>query len=205
LLLACENGDVKLVRYLLVTGKLKGSVNAMSPVDGLSALMLAVARKNTLLAALLIEQGADVNLGNNKSWPLSIACENSDIITAAYLIDKGATVNRTIDELNGISCLFQACDRGNIDLVKLLLMHQADVNHTDKRGRSVLSYLCENEGFQHLRSATVNALIAVLLKAGADALLRDHDGVTPVEFARTHPDPTVLEQMLSWVRQERRK
>lgn len=203
LLIACENNDLKLVRYLIVTGKV--NVNELSPTDGLSPLMVAIARENALLCALLLEHGADINLGTAQRWPLSIACESGNVVLVAYLLDKGATINRRIESLNGISCLFQACDRGHMQLAKLLLTRGITVDHVDNDGRSVLSYMCENEGFQHLKQDIVILLISLLLDHGADPLLSDRNGNTPVSFARIHPNTAILELLLSWMRQARRR
>ena len=57
-------------------------------------LWRAVRERNALKALVFIENGADVNAGNNAGYtPLHVACEYSYPVAARLLIERGADVN----------------------------------------------------------------------------------------------------------------
>ncbi|MER9334243.1 ankyrin repeat domain-containing protein [Mesorhizobium sp. M0293] len=49
---------------------------------------------------------------------------NGDVAAVAFALDKGAAV----DELDGVTALYIACEGGNVELAKLLINRGADVN-----------------------------------------------------------------------------
>ncbi|MER9587050.1 ankyrin repeat domain-containing protein [Mesorhizobium sp. M0276] len=49
---------------------------------------------------------------------------NGDVAAVASALDKGAAVN----EIDGVTALYIACEGGNVELAKLLIDHGADVN-----------------------------------------------------------------------------
>jgi ankyrin repeat protein len=127
--------------------------------------------KNLEITKLLLARGANVNIvGGNNATPLAIAlvrgcgdayagnwvkkpddknfpCSPTAVIqTVTMLLEHGAKVD--IPEHNGLYPLMRAARTGNLDLVKVLIAHGADINVKDTKGHSVLQYAKEGKGTQ---------------------------------------------------------
>ena len=108
-------------------------VNAQE-AQGSTPLCKAVLLPNPILTALLLEQGADPNVGNcsRGSSPLHFAVQNSDPYAAevvvALLLDYGADVDV---DVNGWMPLHAAAAWGGAPVTELLLNWSADVNATN--------------------------------------------------------------------------
>jgi len=127
--------------------------------------------KNIEITKLLLARGANVNIvGGNNATPLAIAlvrgcgdayagnwvtkpddknfpCTSTPVIkTVTMLLEHGAKVD--LAEKNGFYPLMRAARTGNLELVKALIAHGADVNVKDAKGRSVLQYAKEGRGTQ---------------------------------------------------------
>ena len=124
---------IELVRVLVSAG---AEVNRMDEPGGFSPLFLAAWLGHVELVDFLISAGTDVNSRANRSPPLigSITSENPDENVMAIvqsLLDAGADVSATgfssFDGINfnsdrkSITVLRGAVERGNIELVQLLL------------------------------------------------------------------------------------
>jgi len=81
--------------------------------DGITPLSNACWTKdpNYTLAKVLIEYGADVNMGGKESYFTSLinACHKGNITLVNYLIEKGADVN--LEDSRGLIPLLEACER----------------------------------------------------------------------------------------------
>lgn len=120
-------------------------------------LLLHYTIKQGLLAATswLLKKGADIEIGNSYQLddyvanltPLQVAVEASQVKIAQLLIESGADVNAvTTGELE-LTALHGAAARGNLDLIRLLIKHQANLNAKDNvDGRTPLDYARE---FKH--------------------------------------------------------
>jgi len=138
--------------------------------NGATALLVALQNGDAATAKLLIERGADVNLSNGKGWnPLYLAVKartrekgtvpNPVIDTAAMMdvirmmLDKGADVNARLkantETYGATTCLkeaeatpfLRAAWCGDLQVMKLLLMHGADANITTNDGTNALMAL----------------------------------------------------------------
>lgn len=89
LLFAAREGDVESARHLLTAG---ADVNDTA-ADGASALALAAMSGQGAVAALLIDQGADLNAAGAGYTPLHAAVLRSDLKLARRLIERGADLN----------------------------------------------------------------------------------------------------------------
>lgn len=88
------------------------------------------------LSSLLIEKGADPNLGT--APPLSLAVEAGDIDEVLFLLDKGADVNLiTIDHNNESTPLLTAIQNLNFEMALLLVEHGAKCDLKTISGRDV--------------------------------------------------------------------
>jgi len=97
-----------------------------------------------LIAALLIESGADVNASTGGGeTPLHMASSRGHKAIAALLIAKGAEVNFSSKYLG--TPLHSASKYGRLEIIKLLVARGADVNARDELGRSPL-HDAEDEG-----------------------------------------------------------
>lgn len=81
----------------------------------LTALCIAIRNRDIRTANLLIERGADVNLGN----PLAIAVNEGDRKRVQMLLERGAEVNAPYPE-SKCTALHAALKRENPDIVELL-------------------------------------------------------------------------------------
>ena len=144
LMTAARGGVVEVVELLLEHG---ADVNARELERGQTALMWAVAQRQTAVARTLIAQGADLHvrskvwyqlentagntnpIGNFRmahggSTPLLFAARNGDSATTQVLIDGGADVNDTAP--SGTSALVVAAHSGHVALATYLLCQGAD-------------------------------------------------------------------------------
>ncbi|XP_051720217.1 B-cell lymphoma 3 protein homolog isoform X1 [Ctenopharyngodon idella] len=103
--------------------------------EGLTPLHLAVQNGNETLTRLLLESGAEINAGDNKSGRSALihAVENNSNDMVILLIESGCDVNA--QSYSGNTALHSACGRGQIEIVRVLLKNGADSslknNHND--------------------------------------------------------------------------
>jgi len=148
--------------------------------SGSTALLIA-ARANSIGAArALIDAGADVNAKDNihdSAYLYSGARGHLDILkmTLAHGADLKST-NRY-----GGTALIPAAERGHVETVRTLVEAGIDVDHVNNLGWTALleAIILGNGGEPHQQ------IVNILLEAGANPNLADHDGATPLQHART--------------------
>jgi hypothetical protein len=130
------------------------------------------------------------------------------------LISQGANVNEQ-DVSSGNTPLHSACYQGELELVKLLLEHNVDVNLVNKKLSTALHFVClgvertrERQKIVHLlvenkadidQVDTENStalhfactggdvvLVSTLVQLGASVSAADHQGNTPLHMAVSH-------------------
>jgi ankyrin repeat protein len=128
--------------------------------------------RNLETTKLLLARNASVNItGSYNATPLDLAivrgcgdayagiwfkkpadiknspCTRTAVIqTVTLLLEHGAKVD--MPETGGIYPLMRAAETGNLDLVKLLIAHGADINVRDNKGHTVFEYANEGRGTQ---------------------------------------------------------
>lgn len=113
----------------------------------------------------LVCGGADINTRNEEGLTLlQMAVRDRMEDIAQILIRLGADVNLKAHQ-NGYTALHFAADKGDEDLVDLLLAHKADPNITDRRRQSPL-HIAADGGEEEI--------VKKLVAAGADVLLEDN-------------------------------
>ena len=145
---AAEQGKLSVVVKYLEGG---GSVNAADKAS-LSLLNWAAYGGSLALVKLLVDKKADVNVHGNKSgWtPLMNASAMGFPLVAAYLLDRGAELNRLNEE--GYNALAFAAAKQRVDVVHLLLERGAD------GGTAFVSLVRKNDA----------AALRLLLESGVD-------------------------------------
>ena len=142
----CDN-QADYTAYVLLLLARGANVNLAHERTGQTALMIAGAAANTGLVKLLLEYGADPNLhytdGSSLLFKLvKSTCEKRSNYTAfmTLLLDRGVNVN-TAHATTGQTALMAAAQAQDVDLVKLLLEHGADVTQVNREGKGVLDML----------------------------------------------------------------
>jgi len=116
IIVAAYQGDLELVREILITGPDKDARNAF----GDTALHVAIFQKNHLLVKLLLDHGFDPNARTfrNGYTPLHNAVSADNVDAARLLLQYNA--DKTIKGLDGLTPLDKARKEGKRALVLLL-------------------------------------------------------------------------------------
>jgi ankyrin repeat protein len=109
--------------------------------NGSTALLNAIANHNHRNAEMLITNGADLNASNAGGFsPLIMAAMRDDFSTAAALVAKGAKVDAE-DQAGNTALMWAAySERGNSEIVSLLLKHRANPDHKNKLGETASTW-----------------------------------------------------------------
>jgi ankyrin repeat protein len=105
----------------------------------------------------------------------------------SVLLEAGANPSAKLPG-HGWSLLHLAVEQDDIDGVRLLLQHGADVNAGDMNGVTPLHHAVDFEAdtaHQTGRSRPPR-VIRLLLEAGADPSAKDHTGQTPIDVAQDY-------------------
>lgn len=130
-------GNAENVTLLLENGS---PVNDLSN-NGYTALWHAVATRNLKSLELLLQHGADVQLGHN---PLLATVSHSSLWKeflpiAKQLLEAGADINKP-SKKDGQTVLMRAVQTGDPDMVRFLVASGARVTDQDNQGRSALVF-----------------------------------------------------------------
>ncbi len=109
---------------------------------------------------------------------------NLDIGAIRALLVRGVHPDTPIDRC---TLLHKAVDNANLELVRLLLAHGANINARNHLGKTPLS---EAITFGH------NAIANALIEAGADVNLADIYGLTPLHRALIDGNKVMVEMLL---------
>jgi len=171
--------------------------------QGVSVVMLALYYREPEIARLLVERGAAVgifeaaamgDLPAARRWieadagqvnafspdgfqPLGLACFFGHDRLAAYLVAQGAEVNTPSRNPMKVMPLHSAAAAGDLEIVRLLLDHGADVHAR------------QADDFTALHAAGQNGhveMIRLLLEHGADADAQTRGGQTALSLALQH-------------------
>jgi len=165
---AIARGDVEDVKRHILAGT---DINALQ--NGWTPLQQATVRGKTEIAAILLENGAEVDArtGSLKT-PLIFSAERNFIELAKLLLKYGADVNAQDKE--GWSALHYAAAKDHVDMAELLISNGAKVN------------LVSNGGGTPLIEAAASGspeMVKLLLRHNADKSIRAKNGKTALDYA----------------------
>lgn len=118
LYMSCSNNHLDTALLLLQAG---ADPNLSCRLGG-TPLFAAAIYGHYAMAELLLRSGAAVDSGDAEgSTPLMVAGQNNHVLLVSLLLEYGATAMRPREQ-NGNTALHIAVIRGNVDVVKLLLL-----------------------------------------------------------------------------------
>lgn len=160
---AAHGGHLAIVQSLIKHG---AETNAAGAEFGNTALILASNQGHTEIVDLLLQHGADLRKINpvNGSDALLAAVMGGNAGCVRRLLEAGADPNKSYNGKTGmLPLLVLAADKGNAEIVRLLVEHQADVTVTDGDGLTAL----QRAGIYPHKEVE-----AILIRFGADPSTR---------------------------------
>ncbi|XP_034933811.1 ankyrin repeat and protein kinase domain-containing protein 1-like [Chelonus insularis] len=122
------------------------------------------------------------------------ACAEKDYKSVRKLLEEKRIENINSVDLHENTALHVACQVEDLDTVKLLLEHNADVNAKNNQGQTPLYMVLGVNCFYH---GSVNLkIIKTLLEHNADPNNVDNNGKTPMAIACESDDLTVVKILL---------
>lgn len=165
LLMAASDGNLDIAKLLLAY---KADVNAVDR-DEMSALMIACEKGNSGLVEALLKAGADINKKSKYGdTALSKAISTRHVPIVRILVKNIGTFDRR-------EALFSAVIAGDLEIVKLLLTKDTDVNVRGFAGGTMLMLAADGDF----------ALVKFLVGKGADVNITDDEGKTALMKAVT--------------------
>lgn len=187
LLKAAQEGDTKAISHLLAEG---ADINATDE-SGRTAAMIAVHTNQLNVFTLLVEQGANINIRDQRlDNPLLYASAEGKLDFVRAAIAAGADTKVT-NRFGGTG-LIPAADRGHVEIVEELLTHSdVDIDHVNRLGWTALleAVILGDGGERHQK------IVNLLIEHGADVNLADHDGVTPLQHAKSRGYQEMVEAL----------
>lgn len=175
LIAAAGRGNVATVRQLIKDGANVRIAND----DGETALIAAAYKNHMDIAKLLVAAGADVNHQDRTQQSAYLISTSDGYVELLRLtLANGADVHST-DSYNGTG-LIRAADRGYFEIIRELLKTPIKLDHINRLGWTALLEAIILGSGDPAHTESVRLLVA----AGANVNLADHDGITPLAHAR---------------------
>ena len=180
---AAESGSVDELRRLIKAG---GDLNAQGGLW--TPLGAAAFRSRAQAVGALLAAGADPNRAmSDGTTPLMLAAASGSTACVAALVRGGARVDTTHPG-HGHTALHSAAGEGHKEVVSLLLARGAAIDARDRNNETPLLFAARG-GF--------DATVKELLRAGADATLRDrYLNWPPALYALLHHHRSTFDLLL---------
>jgi hypothetical protein len=189
---AAANGDVAEIEKLIADGENPNIQDSHSRTP----LLVAAFQRKAAAAQALIRLGANAKAHDTDGYDiLAIATLNNDPEMLKVGLAGGADAKATTGFDDG-SALITAAHLGFVEIVRALIEGHAILDHTNARGWTALitAVVLGNGDSNH--TATVDALV----KAGADVTIKDRDGKSALDYARSRGYSEMIHSMETAVR-----
>ena len=174
---AVSNNRIKTVEEALKSG---ADVNTKD-ASGQSLLLIATKSGYIPMAELLVAYGADVNQQDRQlDSPFLYAGATGQAVLIRLFLKHGARFD-IFNRYNG-SALIPACERGHIEVVKILTSTEGfPIDHINRLGwTALLEAVILGDG-----SKKYEKIVQILVDAGCNTAIADKDGVTVLQHARS--------------------
>ena len=174
LLHAAESGDADMVAVALRAG---ADIEARDEHDR-TALLLAATHDHVAAAEVLVAMGADPDAlddRNDTPWLVTGVTGSVAMLETLLPADPDLTLRNRFGGLSPIP----ASERGHVDYIRRVVRTRVDINHVNDLGWTALleAVILGDGGPDH------QEIVRILLGAGADPTIADHDGVTALQHA----------------------
>lgn len=179
---AVEKGDAKAVKTLISEG---ADVNTKDK-NGKAAVVIATEKGDSAVLKLLLENGADPNgkyFKNQKANLFVLSMHNNHLDTALILLKSGANADFNHKFQGGKTALMLAIEVGKQELITYLFLKKSDLDLGDDFGNTALMYAVKQNLF---------AVAKRLLELGADPTLRQVDGKTALDMAKSQNNQSLI-------------
>ncbi|XP_048242524.1 uncharacterized protein LOC125374880 [Haliotis rufescens] len=142
LMLACEGGNVSILKHLLSLKTF--DINSRGRWSKQTAVMMAAGSGHYDVYNLLVLEGADLSLSDEVNRDcLMLACEGRNVSIVKHLLSlKTFDINRRWGS-RGQTAVMMAAGRGHYEVYNLLVLEGADLSLSDRRNRDGLMFACE--------------------------------------------------------------
>lgn len=174
LLGAARDGDADAVALALRAGADIEARDASSR----TALLLAATHDHVDVAQVLVAMGADPDALDDRHdtpWLVTGVTGSVAMLEALLPADPDLTIRNRFGGLSPIP----ASERGHVDYVRRVVSTGVDLDHVNDLGWTALleAVILGDGGRDH------QEIVRILLGAGVDPLIADHDGVTALQHA----------------------
>ena len=213
LCVAASNGDLNIGEMLIAKG---------ADVDYLygsgAPLIFAAGTGRNEMVTLLLSKGADINIQTEVTGmtPLIAAAKNGHASTVKLLLDNGADLN--VNDKRDMNALIYPVFFGHNDVLNLILEDKSYTSSEDSVAALAMAISMKHPEMAKeiiKKGADINALygdipllswaiannhtegVDILLEAGADTTKEDKAGMTPLDYALTAGNQTIIDELRS--------
>lgn len=145
---------------------------------------LYISKNKSEIFDLFLKAGIDINSRDENGTPmLNIAVRNDNEEFAKRLIELGANIN-AVSVDRGYTAVMDAVWRGNIEILKLLISKDADLNTINKEGQNNLILAV---------GADKDKIVKLLAENGANPDIKDQMGMSAYGYATLFRKEKIVE------------